>query len=84
MTNGYLFAPTVSKSGIVSKWVWDFGDGKGGTINNASPLPQSNVYANPGTFTVTLTVYDSSNRALKSRIRQVTIAVQKRSRAARH
>ncbi|PKL60993.1 MAG: hypothetical protein CVV31_13800, partial [Methanomicrobiales archaeon HGW-Methanomicrobiales-2] len=41
------FADT--SSGNVTAWLWDFGDGNASTDRNAT-----HIYANPGTFTVTL------------------------------
>ena len=37
-------------SGIVTAWAWDFGDGGSSTLQNPS-----HIYANPGTYDVTLT-----------------------------
>jgi DNA-binding beta-propeller fold protein YncE len=41
--------------GTVARYDWDFGDGS--TAVNAGPIP-NHVYANPGTYTVRLTVTD--------------------------
>lgn len=38
-------------SGNVTSWAWDFGDGGGASVSDPS-----HVYANPGTYTVSLTV----------------------------
>ncbi len=38
-------------TGVVASWVWNFGDGATANIQNPS-----HIYANPGTYTVTLTV----------------------------
>jgi PKD domain len=46
-------------SASIVDWAWDFGDSSG-TVNGANP--PVHVYANPGPYTVTLTVTDSNNR----------------------
>jgi PKD repeat protein len=46
----------VMEYGAISSWHWDFGDG----ITNNTPQSTSHAYLNPGTYTVTLTVTDTS------------------------
>jgi len=46
-------------SASIGNWQWDFGDG-GGTTGGQNPA--MHVYANPGPYTVTLTVTDSNNK----------------------
>ncbi|MEI9933434.1 MAG: PKD domain-containing protein [Ferruginibacter sp.] len=41
----------------IKKWIWNFGDGKADTLNNAT---SQHTYTQAGKFTVSLTVIDSS------------------------
>lgn len=51
---GYAFFFSNTTAGAGAMYFWDFGDG-----NYSSSANPSHVYANPGTYTVCLTVYDS-------------------------
>ena len=51
---GYVFFLSTSTLGNGGYYYWDFGDGNYSTAQNPS-----HVYANPGNYTVCLTVYDS-------------------------
>jgi len=46
----------VMAPGSISTWHWDFGDG----ISNNTPQSTSHAFLNPGSYTVTLTVTDTS------------------------
>ena len=46
---------STTPNGVVTSWAWSFGDGASG----AGPLT-THVYLNPGTYTATLTVTDST------------------------
>jgi PKD repeat protein len=48
-------AQFVDHSALAASWFWDFGDGQ--TSSGQSP---SHTYANPGTYTVSLTVYEAT------------------------
>ena len=41
-------------SGIITNWVWNFGDGR--IITNSTAVNVTNTYVSPGSFTVSLTV----------------------------
>lgn len=49
-----------SSNKIITDYIWDFGDGTTGT-----GLTTSHVYTNPGKYTVTLTIIDSSSQENK-------------------
>jgi len=51
---GYVFFVSSTTAGNGAMYYWDFGDG-----NYSSAQNPSHVYANPGMYTVCLTVYDS-------------------------
>lgn len=82
----YTFTPMVLKTvnAQIARWDWDFGDGTSTRVTSTQPLAKSNTYAASGTYSVTLTVYDSSNRVLDSHTRQVVVGGTNRSRAVRH
>lgn len=68
MAAGFVFTPTTGNSPVqvsftdnstgpdVREWSWDFGDGT--TSREKDPV---HLYTQPGTFTVTLTISDSSS-----------------------
>ncbi len=56
-------------TGLVSSWLWDFGNGDTSTLQNPST-----VFA-PGTYTVTLTVSDGSNMDTETRSDYITVFV---------
>lgn len=60
-TNGFspltvVFTNTASGGGITN-WVWNFGNGT--MITNTTAVNATNTYLAPGSYTVTLTVYNS-------------------------
>jgi PKD repeat protein len=44
--------------GFISQWDWNFGDGQVFSTTNIALKNPTHIYANPGTYTVTLTVTD--------------------------
>ncbi len=61
---------TTAPGDPIVSWLWNFGDG---TTSTASGTVQ-HIYANPGTYTVTLTVMDQSGCASSSQaVNQVTV-----------
>ena len=48
-------------AGTITTWFWDFGDPGSGTSNTSTQSDPSHLYANPGTYPVTLTVTNSGN-----------------------
>lgn len=73
------FSPSVIPPNSVTSWKWNFGDGTpeisyGGT----STSPQYHLYANSGTYTVTLT----TNVGIVTK--QILVAMAPRSRPSRH
>ncbi|HEX7418293.1 MAG TPA: PKD domain-containing protein, partial [Thermoanaerobaculia bacterium] len=60
VANGFLFTPTFDHPELVAKWQWDFGDGQKSSMITGTPRAISWIYADSGTYTVTLTAYDSS------------------------
>lgn len=75
----YKFTPTV-KSGTVTKFVWDFGDGSTTTVSDSRSV--TNTYTKPGHYTVTLTAQSSGQSAVVTTV--VDVSAVSRSRAARH
>ncbi len=55
-------------SGSASSWLWDFGDGTTSTLR----FP-SHTYTNPGTYTVSLTVTNSSGADTNTKANYITI-----------
>ena len=47
---------TVMAPGTIASWNWDFGDG----VSNNNPATTAHAFLNPGTYTVKLTVTDTS------------------------
>jgi|GEM_PF-1966854 len=58
---------SVANSGTLSNWAWDFGDG-----NTSSSQNPTNIYAAPGSYTVTLTVTNSKG-CIKTATKTVVI-----------
>ncbi len=50
---------SLAGSGSLTTWNYDFGDGQTQQVNAPANPDISHVYANPGNYTATLTVYDS-------------------------
>lgn len=50
---------TIAGGGSITKWTWNFGDGSPVSIVNTGTA-QTHVFANPGTYTVRLTVESST------------------------
>ncbi|MBU2651846.1 MAG: PKD domain-containing protein [Bacteroidetes bacterium] len=63
---------STSPNGYIVRWHWDFGDGNSTTINFPQSPNVSHLYANQGTFQVTLTVTDSDS-CQNSTSRQVIV-----------
>ena len=53
---------SLANAGALTQWTWDFGDGNNSVLN--SGIPFIHVYANAGTYTVTLQV--ETNKGCKS------------------
>lgn len=71
---GYVFFVSSTTAGAGAMYYWDFGDG-----NYSSSQNPSHVYANPGTYTVCLTVYDSMQNFCDSvcyQIQATTVGVE--------
>jgi PKD repeat protein len=82
VTNGYIFTPIVDHDGIVTKWVWDFGDNSGTqTVNSSTPSPQSHIYSSAGPHTITLRVEDGTGALAQT---DHTIGLVSRTRRAAH
>lgn len=82
VTNGYIFTPIVDHDGIVTRWIWDFGDNSGTqTVNSSTPSPQSHIYSSPGPHTITLHVEDGSGALAQA---DHTIGLVTRTRRAAH
>ena len=78
--NTYTFTPTITPAGVAAKWVWDFGDTDMSTVTSTTPLAKTHVFPGPGTYTVSLSVYDSSDRLLQQVTHTVLVgAARKRS-----
>jgi len=60
---------TDMSGGVVSDWLWEFGDDSTSTEQN----PQ-HIYAEPGTYTVRLTVSSASGSSTKERTEYITAA----------
>jgi PKD repeat protein len=54
--------------GIITNYLWDFGDGTNSTLANPT-----HVYATPGTYTATLMVTDNSNASGSSSTAPITV-----------
>ncbi|MHC1745016.1 MAG: PKD domain-containing protein [Syntrophobacteraceae bacterium] len=54
--------------GTVTSWAWNFGDGTSSTEQNPAHL-----YTNPGTYTVTLTVYGPNGSNVETKTNYITI-----------
>jgi len=50
----HFISTSIDSDGAISYWVWDFGDGN--TSTEPSPY---HLYSEPGTYTVSLTVFDN-------------------------
>jgi PKD repeat protein len=61
-----------TSGGYIVRWIWDFGDGNGTVVNFPDNANVSHLYANSGTFSVTLTVV-TSDSCTNVRNRTVTI-----------
>jgi PKD repeat protein len=59
----YKFTPAVDKPNVVTKWIWDFGDGTTLTKTGTTPLAVTYTFANTGSFTVTLTTQNSTGQS---------------------
>jgi PKD repeat protein len=64
VANGYIFTPSVDVPNVVTKWLWDFGDGNTSTATGTTPTQQSHIYSGPGPHHVTLRVQNSSGADL--------------------
>lgn len=51
---------STSSSGPITQWLWNFGDPGSGSNNTSNLQNPTHVYANPGVYTVTLTVTAST------------------------
>lgn len=67
---GYVFFLSSSSLGAGAYYYWDFGDG-----NYSTAQSPSHVYANPGYYTVCLTVYDSMQNFCDSTCHTVQASV---------
>ena len=47
---------SIADNGTITKWIWETGDGHAAIIQNSGSSPVTNVYAEDGTYTVSLTV----------------------------
>jgi PKD repeat protein len=59
---------TDESTGTITSWLWDFGDGKTGTAKNPS-----HKYANPGTYSVSLTVTGPEGTNTKNIANYITV-----------
>lgn len=57
--------------GEIRRYIWDFGDGSP-TVESVSP---AHVYASPGTYTATLTVYDNSGTTCNSDTDKIVVVI---------
>jgi PKD repeat protein len=74
-----MFTPSVVPANSVTSWKWNFGDGtQEVTLSGTSAIPQYHPYANPGTYTVTLT----TNVGVVTK--QVMVGTAPRPRPSRH
>lgn len=64
---GYFTDLSLDPDGYIESWDWDFGDGEGSDL-----ISPSHLYAEPGTYSVTLTVTDDGS-AVDSVTKDVTV-----------
>ncbi len=64
---------SVPNSGIINSWSWNFGDPSSGAANTASAQNPTHIYANPGTYTVTLSV--TNDKGCQSAVFSKTVTV---------
>ena len=64
VTNGFIFMPVEDPNGIITKWVWDFGDSSTATVTGTTEQPATHVYASGGAHTVSLSGYDDTHGLL--------------------
>ncbi len=54
----YFTDLSISPNGGIENWLWDFGDGNTVSIDAPNDPDVEHIYANTGTYNVTLTVTD--------------------------
>ena len=79
---GYIFTPTVDVANVVTKWIWDFGDGSTSTVTGATPSAQSHIYASSGPHHVTLTAQNANGAQVGQSNQTIGQATSVRRRAA--
>jgi PKD repeat protein len=62
-----------TSSGLPARWNWSFGDGLWFNTTNAAVSDPIHVYRKPGTFTVSLTVANNSEKYTRTRLEYITI-----------
>jgi PKD repeat protein len=60
---------TDQSTGAITSWSWDFGDGGTSTVQNPS-----HMYTSAGTYTVSLTVSDSSSSDTETKVNYIVVA----------
>jgi len=63
---------TSTSAGYVTRWIWDFGDGKSQTIEYPNNANVTHVYPNSGAYNVTLTI-ETSDSCSNSESQAITI-----------
>ena len=58
--NAYYFTPIVDVPNVVTKWVWDYGDGSSETVNSSATTVRTHLFPSAGSHTVTLSASDAS------------------------
>jgi PKD repeat protein len=84
--NTYIFNPSASPTGVVKKWMWDFGDGTTRTISKEDGRTEY-TYGDAGSYNVTLKAFDSTTatveKASKTRKNEPTTPPKRRAAGRR-